>query len=68
MRALPVIGVDTILATALYCTCILLRAKRPRGSGPSPDHRLRIWGAVILSATAEAGCRLLLSVDLQDAT
>jgi predicted nucleic acid-binding protein len=30
------------------------------------DHRLRIWDAVILSATAEAGCRLLLSEDLQD--
>ena len=30
------------------------------------DHRLRIWDAVILSATAEAGCRLLLSEDLQE--
>jgi predicted nucleic acid-binding protein len=30
------------------------------------DHKLRIWDAVILSATAEAGCRLLLSEDLQD--
>jgi predicted nucleic acid-binding protein len=30
------------------------------------DHRLRIWDAVILAATAEAGCRLLLSEDLQD--
>jgi predicted nucleic acid-binding protein len=30
------------------------------------DHRLRIWDSVILSATAEAGCRLLLSEDLQD--
>jgi predicted nucleic acid-binding protein len=30
------------------------------------EHRLRIWDAVIFSATAEAGCRLLLSEDLQD--
>ncbi len=30
------------------------------------DHNLRIWDSVILSATAEAGCRLLLSEDLQE--
>ena len=30
------------------------------------DHRLSIWDAVILSASAQAGCRLLLSEDLQD--
>ena len=30
------------------------------------DHQLSIWDAVILSAAAEAGCRLLLSEDLQD--
>jgi predicted nucleic acid-binding protein len=30
------------------------------------DHQLRIWDAVILSAAAEAGCRLLLSEDLQE--
>jgi len=30
------------------------------------DHRLSIWDAVILSAAAEAGCRLLLSEDLQE--
>ena len=30
------------------------------------DHRLSIWDSVILSAAAEAGCRLLLSEDLQD--
>ena len=30
------------------------------------DHELRIWDAVILSAAGEAGCRLLLSEDLQD--
>jgi predicted nucleic acid-binding protein len=32
----------------------------------STDHHLRIWDAVILSASAEAGCRLLLSEDLQE--
>jgi len=30
------------------------------------DHQLSIWDAVILSASAEAGCRLLLSEDLQE--
>ena len=30
------------------------------------DHQLTIWDSVILSATAEAGCRLLLSEDLQE--
>ena len=30
------------------------------------DHRLSIWDAVILSAAADAGCRLLLSEDLQE--
>lgn len=30
------------------------------------DHHLDIWDSVILSATAEAGCRLLLSEDLQE--
>ena len=30
------------------------------------DHRLSIWDAVIFSAAAEGGCRLLLSEDLHD--
>lgn len=30
------------------------------------DHQLGIWDAVILSAAAEAGCRFLLSEDLQE--
>lgn len=30
------------------------------------DHRFGIWDAVIFSAAAEAGCRILLSEDLQD--
>ena len=30
------------------------------------DHRLGIWDAVIVAAAADAGCRLLLSEDLQD--
>jgi predicted nucleic acid-binding protein len=29
-------------------------------------HRLSFWDGVILAATAESGCRLLLSEDLQD--
>jgi len=32
----------------------------------SADHRFKIWDALILSAAAEAGCRLLISEDLQD--
>jgi predicted nucleic acid-binding protein len=34
--------------------------------GLATDHRLGIWDAVILAASAQAGCRLLLSEDLQD--
>lgn len=30
------------------------------------DHRFGIWDAVIMSAASHAGCRLLLSEDLQD--
>ncbi|MEX2270840.1 MAG: PIN domain-containing protein [Vicinamibacterales bacterium] len=30
------------------------------------DHLLGIWDAVVLSASAESGCRLLLSEDLQE--
>jgi predicted nucleic acid-binding protein len=30
------------------------------------DHGLSIWDAIILSAAAEAGCRLLLSEDMQE--
>ena len=30
------------------------------------DHKIGIWDSVILAAAAEAGCRLLLSEDLQD--
>lgn len=30
------------------------------------DHRLGIWDAIILSAASRAGCRLLLSQNLQD--
>jgi predicted nucleic acid-binding protein len=30
------------------------------------DHQLSIWDSVILSAAAEAGCRLLLSEDMQE--
>ncbi|TXL71487.1 PIN domain-containing protein [Vineibacter terrae] len=30
------------------------------------DHRFGIWDAVVVSAASHAGCRLLLSEDLQD--
>lgn len=36
-----------------------------RAADLAADHRLGIWDAVILAASAEAGCRLLLSEDLQ---
>lgn len=36
------------------------------GADLAAAHQLAIWDAVILSAAAEAGCRLLLSQDLQE--
>jgi predicted nucleic acid-binding protein len=30
------------------------------------SHRCSMWDAIILAAAAEAGCRLLLSEDMQD--
>lgn len=30
------------------------------------DHQLGVWDAVILSAAAQSGCRLLLSEDFQE--
>ena len=30
------------------------------------DHNFQIWDAVVMSAAAESGCRLLLSEDLQE--
>jgi len=30
------------------------------------DHRMGVWDSVMMSVAAEAGCRLLLSEDLQD--
>jgi predicted nucleic acid-binding protein len=55
------------------------RAQRLVGMGPATakdgfiatadlatDHRLGIWDAVILSAASQAGCRLLLSENLQE--
>ena len=36
------------------------------GADLATDHSFGIWDAVIVSAAAEAGCRLLLSEDLQD--
>ena len=32
----------------------------------SVDHQLGLWDALVLSAAADASCRLLLSEDLQD--
>ena len=37
-----------------------------RAADVATDHRLSIWDAVILSAAADAECRLLLSEDLQE--
>ncbi|MGE0239204.1 MAG: PIN domain-containing protein [Parvibaculaceae bacterium] len=30
------------------------------------DHQMSIWDAIVMSATSQSGCRLLLSEDLQD--
>lgn len=35
-------------------------------TGLASDHGLSIWDSVVLAASAEAQCRLLLSEDLQD--
>lgn len=35
-------------------------------AGLAADHELGIWDAVILSAAAASGCRLLISEDLLD--
>ena len=37
-----------------------------RATDLAADHRLSIWDAVILSAAADAGARVLLSEDLQE--
>jgi len=36
-----------------------------RATDLAADHRLSIWDSVILAAAAEAGCRLLISEDMQ---
>jgi len=36
------------------------------GMDLASDHGLTIWDSVVLAAAADAGCRLLLSEDLQD--
>ena len=36
------------------------------GAELAASHRFSIWDGVVLAAAAEAGCRLLLSEDLQD--
>lgn len=36
------------------------------GMSVSMEHQLRMWDAIILAAAADAGCRVLLSEDLQD--
>jgi len=35
-------------------------------TGLAVDHKIGIWDAVMFAAAAEAGCRLLLSEDLQE--
>ncbi len=37
-----------------------------RATDLATDHQFAIWDAVMLSAAVEAGCRLLLSEDMQD--
>ena len=37
-----------------------------RGMDVAIAHSLAIWDAIILAAAAEAGCRMLLSEDMQD--
>jgi len=37
-----------------------------RAADLAADHHLALWDAIMMAAAAEAGCRLLLSEDLQD--
>ena len=37
-----------------------------RAADLATDHQLGIWDAIVLSTVAQAGCRLLLSEDLQN--
>lgn len=53
-----------------WCDAFALAETSPgvmvNAAGLATDHQLGIWDAVILSAAAEADCRLLLSEDLQE--
>lgn len=61
-------------ANALLSDWLALVAAQPEtraetfstARGLAAVHDLQIWDAVILAASAEAGCRLLLSEDMQD--
>jgi predicted nucleic acid-binding protein len=48
---------------AIYCAPV---ASLISAADLAADHGLSIWDSVIVAASANAGCRLLLSEDLQD--
>jgi predicted nucleic acid-binding protein len=58
---------DAILS---WCDAFLLAETSPevmlKAADLATDHQLGIWDAIVLSAASQAGCRLLLSEDLQD--
>ena len=56
-----VLGWHDACATVEPSTAVLLNA-----ADIAAQHHLSIWDAIILSSTAAAGCRLLLSEDLQN--
>jgi predicted nucleic acid-binding protein len=49
-----------------YATPATTQATMLAATDLAADHALSIWDAVILAAAADAGCRLLLSEDMQD--
>ena len=56
---------DEVLA-GLLTVIPTTEAVLTRGMDIAVDHGLAIWDAIILAAAAEAGCRMLLSEDMQD--
>ena len=49
-----------------YATPATTEATMLAATDLAADHDLSIWDAVILAAAADAGCRLVLSEDMQD--
>lgn len=49
-----------------YCVADTTATAMKAATDLATVHRLSIWDSVVISVAAEAGCRLLLSEDMQD--